>query len=46
MVFLAKKFLTQGDKGKNRIKIIGVIILNLGIFGENFMIFGQVKLLK
>jgi hypothetical protein len=27
-------------------KITGVIIINLGIFGENFMIFGQVELLK
>jgi hypothetical protein len=36
----------QGGRGKNGIKIIGVIIMNLGIFGENFMIFGQVELLK
>jgi hypothetical protein len=28
------------------LKIIGVIIMNLGIFGENFMILGQVELLK
>jgi hypothetical protein len=27
------------------LKIIEVIIMNLGIFGENFMIFGQVELL-
>jgi hypothetical protein len=27
-------------------KITGVIIINLEIFGENFMIFGQVELLK
>jgi hypothetical protein len=25
-------------------KITGVIIMNLEIFGENFMIFGQMKL--
>jgi hypothetical protein len=28
------------------LKIIGVITMNLGIFGENFRIFGQVELLK
>jgi hypothetical protein len=43
---LAKKFLTQGGREKNGIKITGVIIMNLGIFGENFRIFGQVELLK
>jgi hypothetical protein len=25
-------------------KITGVIVMNLGIFGENFMIFGQMEL--
>jgi hypothetical protein len=34
MVFLAKEFLTQGGKGKMELKIIGIIIMNLGIFGE------------
>jgi hypothetical protein len=29
-----------------KLKIIGVITMNLGIFGENFRIFGQVELLK
>jgi hypothetical protein len=28
------------------LKIIGVIIMNLKIFDKNFMIFGQVELLK
>jgi hypothetical protein len=28
------------------LKITGVITMNLGIFGENFRIFGQVELLK
>jgi hypothetical protein len=28
------------------LKIIGVITMNLEIFGENFRIFGQVELLK
>jgi hypothetical protein len=28
------------------LKITGVITMNLGIFGENFKIFGQVELLK
>jgi hypothetical protein len=36
----------QGGRGKIRIKITGVITKNLGIFGENFRIFGQVELLK
>jgi hypothetical protein len=31
---------------KRQGQIIGVIIMNLGIFGENFRIFGQVELLK
>jgi hypothetical protein len=30
----------QGGKKKVELKITGVIIMNLGIFGENFMIFG------
>jgi hypothetical protein len=30
----------QGDGGKIELKITGVIIMNLGIFGEKFMIFG------
>jgi hypothetical protein len=34
----------QGGRGKSGIKITGVIIINLGIFGENFIIFGQVEL--
>jgi hypothetical protein len=28
------------------LKIIEMIIMNLGIFDENFIIFGQVELLK
>jgi hypothetical protein len=28
------------------LKIIGVVIMNLEIYGENFMIFGQVELSK
>jgi hypothetical protein len=41
---LIKEFLAQGDRGKIRIK--GMIIMNLEIFDENFRIFGQVELLK
>jgi hypothetical protein len=37
---LENKFLTQGDRGKVELKIIGVIIMNLEIFGENFTILG------
>jgi hypothetical protein len=33
-------------QGKSGIKITGVIIINLEIFGESFMIFGQGELLK
>jgi hypothetical protein len=33
-------FLIQGAKGKNGIKNTGMVIMNLEIFGENFMIFG------
>jgi hypothetical protein len=43
---LEKEFLTQGDRGKLELKIIEMIIMNLYFFGENFMIFGQVELLK
>jgi hypothetical protein len=43
---LAKEFLMQGGRGKSEIKIIEMIIMNLKIFGENFIIFGQVELLK
>jgi hypothetical protein len=31
---------------KIELKITGVIIMNFEIFGENFIIVGQVKLLK
>jgi hypothetical protein len=34
----------QGSRGKIEFKITGVIIMNLDIYGENFMIFGQVEL--
>jgi hypothetical protein len=37
---LTNKFLIQGGRGKIELKITRVIIMNLGIFGENFMIFG------
>jgi hypothetical protein len=37
---LGNEFLMQGGKGKMELKITRVIIMNLGIFGENFMIFG------
>jgi hypothetical protein len=37
--FIIREFLTQRDKGKIGIKITKVIIMNLGIFGENFIIF-------
>jgi hypothetical protein len=30
----------QGGTGKIEFKIIGVMIMNLEIYGENFMIFG------
>jgi hypothetical protein len=30
----------QGGRAKVELKITGVIIMNLEIFGENFMIFG------
>jgi hypothetical protein len=30
----------QGGRGKMKFKITGVIIMNLEIYGENFMIFG------
>jgi hypothetical protein len=43
MVFLAKDFLTQGGRGKIGIKITRVISMNLGIFGQNFRIFGLIK---
>jgi hypothetical protein len=36
----------EGGGGKVKFKITGVIIMNLGIFGENFMIFGQMELSK
>jgi hypothetical protein len=39
-VFLVNEFLMQGDRGKSEIKITGVIIMNLEIFDENFIIFG------
>jgi hypothetical protein len=42
MVFLANEFLMQGGRGKSGIKILEIIIMNLEIFGENFIIFGQV----
>jgi hypothetical protein len=32
-VFLENEFLMQGGRGKSGIKITGVIIMNLGIFG-------------
>jgi hypothetical protein len=38
--FILREFLIQRDKDKCELKIIGVIIKNLGIFGENFIIFG------
>jgi hypothetical protein len=37
---LTKEFLIQRGRGKMELKITRVIIMNLGIFGENFMIFG------
>jgi hypothetical protein len=40
------EFLTQRDKIKMKIKITGMIIMNLEIFDQNFIFFGQVKLLK
>jgi hypothetical protein len=41
MAFLTNTILIQGGRGKKmEFKITGVIIMNLGIFGENFMIFG------
>jgi hypothetical protein len=46
MVFLTNKILMQGGRGKSGIKNTGVIIMNLEIFGESFMIFGKVELLK
>jgi hypothetical protein len=38
------EFFTQGDKSKMKIKITWVIIMNLEIFYENFIIFGQMEL--
>jgi hypothetical protein len=38
--FILREFLIQREKGKMEIKIIEVIIRNLEIFGENFIIFG------
>jgi hypothetical protein len=36
MVFFTKEFLTQGDKGKIELKIIGAIIMNLENFGKKW----------
>jgi hypothetical protein len=41
-----KNFWHKKAREKVEFKITGVIIMNLEIFGENFMIFGQVELLK
>jgi hypothetical protein len=43
---IGPKFSSENKEtgAKLELKITGVIIMNLGIFGENFMIFGQVEL--
>jgi hypothetical protein len=46
MVFLTKYFLSQEDRGKMRIKNYRGDHHEFRDFGENFMIFGQVELLK
>jgi hypothetical protein len=39
-VFLVNEFLMQGGRDKSGIKITRLIIMNLEIFCENFIIFG------
>jgi hypothetical protein len=47
MIFLTNEILMQGGRAKIELKKnTGVITMNLGIFSENFRIFGQVELLK
>jgi hypothetical protein len=41
---LINKILIQRGRGKMELKITGVMIMNLEIYDENFMIFGQVEL--
>jgi hypothetical protein len=43
---LTKEFLMQGDRGKSGIKNYRDDHHEFRNFGENFMIFGQVELLK